>query len=246
MRCLDIDEPMTEPNILSDLKTRILGKTVYCYSSVDSTNQVAKELASGGAEEGTLVVAEEQTKGRGKRGRSWESAYGRGIWASLILRPQISSFHTWKVTLGAAVSIARAIRRLTELEATLKWPNDILIRGKKVGGVLTEISTQRNQQETSPLILGFGLNVTHRQEDFSEKIRRRATSLYIESGKCVSRLTLLQAILQIMEEQFSQLQNSDHEQFLQQWTVLSGCTDEQRTQSPRRSGHKVTCLCFEC
>ncbi len=245
MSCLDLDGQMIEHNILSGLRTRILGRKVYCYTSVDSTNQVAKRLASRGAEEGTLVVAEEQSEGRGKRGRSWESAYGCGIWASLILRPQISSFHTWKVTLGAAVSIARAIRRLTELEPTLKWPNDILIRAKKVGGVLTEISTQPNQQETNPLILGFGLNVNHRQEDFSEELRQQATSLYIESGKQVPRITLLQNILEIMEEQFTQLGNSEHQRLLKQWRDLSVPAEEQWTQDFRRTESEVTTLYSE-
>ncbi|MCK4417261.1 MAG: biotin--[acetyl-CoA-carboxylase] ligase [Candidatus Latescibacteria bacterium] len=221
MSCLDIAGQMTEQNILSGLKTRILGRRVYCHASVNSTNQIAKRLAFQGAEDGTLVVAEEQIAGKGKRGHGWESAYGCGIWASLIFRPEIPSFDTWKVTLGAAVSIIRAIRRLTELEPTLKWPNDILLGARKVGGILTEINTQPNQEKTNPLILGFGLNVTHRQEDFSEELRQRATSLYIESGKQVSRITLLQLILEAMEEQFSQLENSDHQELLEQWRDLS-------------------------
>ena len=212
---------MTEQNILSGLKTRILGRRIYCHASVNSTNQIAKRLAFQGAEEGTLVVAEEQIAGKGKRGHRWESAYGCGIWASLIFRPAISSFDSWKVTLAAAVSIVRAIRRLTELEPTLKWPNDILLGAKKVGGILTEINTQPNQKKTNPLILGFGLNVNHHQEDFSEELRQRATSLYMESGKQVSRITLLQLILEDMEKQFSQLENSDHQELLEQWRDLS-------------------------
>jgi BirA family biotin operon repressor/biotin-[acetyl-CoA-carboxylase] ligase len=212
---------MTGQNILSGLKTRIIGRRVHCHASVNSTNQIAKRLAFQGAEDGTLVVAEEQIAGKGKRGHGWESAYGCGIWASLIFRPEIPSFDTWKVTLGAAVSIIRAIRCFTELEPTLKWPNDILLGAKKVGGILTEINTQPNQEKTNALILGFGLNVNHHQEDFSEELRQRATSLYIESGKQISRITLLQLILEAMEKQFSQLENSDHQELVEQWRDLS-------------------------
>ncbi|HID94918.1 MAG TPA: carboxylating nicotinate-nucleotide diphosphorylase [Candidatus Latescibacteria bacterium] len=201
----DPSDVMVEEQILSGLKTRAFGRKVYCYGQIRSTQEVAIRLASAGTEEGTLVVAEKQTHGRGRLGRTWESSEGHGIYASLILRPRISPSEAWRITACAALSIAKAIRQGTGLEVRLKWPNDLLINTRKVCGVLTDVTTESNRVKS--LILGFGINVNQTREDFSEDLRETATSLYIETGNRYSRIRLLQDILETIERNYAPLRN---------------------------------------
>ena len=176
---------VSSPDILSrtelesNRKTTWVGEEIHYFDSTDSTNTRAKRLAEDGAVHGTLVVADEQTGGRGRRGRAWESQKGVSIYMSLVLKPEIEPNHASMLTLITAMAVAGGIEKTTGLECKIKWPNDIVIHGKKVCGILTEMSTQMDY--INYIVIGIGINVQN--ESFPEEIGEVATSLRIESGK---------------------------------------------------------------
>lgn len=173
------------------------GKKVTYKASVKSTQEIAYSLAREGAVEGSIVIADEQTGGRGRLGRAWQSPSGTGIWMSLILRPEIPLQKAPQLTLLIAVAASRAIEKVTGLEAAIKWPNDLLIKGKKVAGILTELQAEADSIHS--VIVGIGMNVNQEKKHFSEEISEIATSLAIESGKTYKRAELAGAILQEVE-----------------------------------------------
>ncbi|WP_347549875.1 biotin--[acetyl-CoA-carboxylase] ligase [Pseudalkalibacillus hwajinpoensis] len=193
---------VSRPDMLSKeeiglrLTTEFLGKTVHTYPSVESTQYIAHDLAHRGTPDGTIIVADEQTAGKGRLGRSWHSPRGSGIWTSIILRPKLPPQRAPQFTLIAAVSVVHAIRKQTGLEAEIKWPNDILIDGKKVVGILTELQAESDQIKS--IIIGMGINVNAGSEDFPSDLNQ-ATSLKVESGQNVNRSALLAAILNEFE-----------------------------------------------
>ncbi len=180
------------------LKTKTMGQTIYFYEETDTTNNRARELALEGAPEGTLVVAEKQTAGRGRRGKVWESPLGTGIWMSLVLRPQIMPVEASVLTLLCGLATAEAIEAETGLSAGIKWPNDILINGKKAVGILTEMDCEMS--EVHFVIPGIGINVN--TASFPPEIAEIATSLYLECGKTVSRRRLVHRVLERLEEHY--------------------------------------------
>lgn len=189
----------SKPNVLSDaeiqsgLETEKIGRIVHYVESVPSTQEVAHRLAGEGAAEGTIVVADEQTGGRGRLGRPWHSPKGSGIWTSLILRPHIPPQDAPQLTLLAAVAVVKGIHAATGLDCDIKWPNDILIHGKKLVGILTEL--QADPDQVRSVIVGMGINVNATEEVFPEELRDIATSLRIETGSEVNRAHVLQQIL---------------------------------------------------
>lgn len=180
------------------LKTKTMGQSIYFYEETDTTNNRARELALEGAPEGTLVVAEKQTAGRGRRGKVWESPLGTGIWMSLVLRPQIMPVEASVLTLLCGLATAEAIEAETGLSAGIKWPNDILINGKKAVGILTEMDCEMS--EVHFVIPGIGINVN--TTSFPPEIADIATSLYLECGKTVSRRRLVHKVLERLEEHY--------------------------------------------
>ena len=180
------------------LKTKTMGQTIYFYEETDTTNNRARELALEGAPEGTLVVAEKQTAGRGRRGKVWGSPLGTGIWMSLVLRPQIAPTEASVLTLLCGLATAEAIEAETGLSAGIKWPNDILINGKKAVGILTEMDCEMS--EVHFVIPGIGINVN--TASFPPEIAEIATSLYLECGKTVSRRRLVHKVLERLEEHY--------------------------------------------
>ncbi len=174
-------------NLHELLKSSALAKKIYYFRKVASTNDFAKEKASEGAGEGTLVIAEEQTRGRGRQGRRWVSPPGTGLWFSLVLRPGISPIEASGITPIAAVSAANAIEEVTGLPARIKWPNDILIGGKKACGILTELGSEPGASHY--VVVGIGINVN--TSSFPEEIEDKATSLKESLGREVSRTEVL-------------------------------------------------------
>ncbi|MCK5734099.1 MAG: biotin--[acetyl-CoA-carboxylase] ligase [Candidatus Latescibacteria bacterium] len=196
IRLLGVPDRMMEREILYGLDTKRLGQRVHCYGRVRSTNDVAMRLAEGGAPEGTLVVAECQTGGRGRSGRSWDSPEGMGIWASLVFRPGSRAGYAHRLGMCAGVGIVQALARIG-VHATLKWPNDIRIGEKKLGGILTE--TQADGDCIRALVLGFGVNVNQTEACFREDLRDTAISIRLATGRKQKRVSLLQRILRETE-----------------------------------------------
>lgn len=178
-RLVALKDGMTEAQIGSLLETKYMGRTLVYFAETDSTNIQIKRLAEAGSPEGTLVVAESQTAGRGRRGRSWSSPPGSSIYMSYLLRPKIPPYHASMLTLLAGMACAKAVREETGLKAEIKWPNDLVLSGKKICGILTEMSTEL--EEVHYIFTGIGINVN--QTEFPEEIRETATSLKLEKER---------------------------------------------------------------
>ncbi|WP_078546125.1 biotin--[acetyl-CoA-carboxylase] ligase [Litchfieldia alkalitelluris] len=191
------------------LQTKILGRSIVFEEVVSSTQKLAHKLAYDGAEEGTIIVTEQQTEGRGRLDRKWFSPKYTGIWMSLILRPNIPPTSAPQLTLLAAVAVAQAIQEVTGLEPDIKWPNDILLSGKKVVGILTEL--QAESDRINSVIIGIGINVNQSKLDFPEEINGVATSLSIAKGEKVNRSYLVQILLLKLEHLYlTYLENGFH------------------------------------
>ncbi|ABK61508.1 MULTISPECIES: biotin--[acetyl-CoA-carboxylase] ligase [Clostridium] len=188
------------------LNTKYIGKDIRYYNTIDSTNTKAKELGTAGAKEGTVVISEEQTGGRGRLGRQWVSPKFNGIWMSIILKPDIEPMDASKITQIGAAAVCMSINELG-LKATIKWPNDIVLNGKKVCGILTEMSGELNK--INYIIMGIGINVNIEDEDFPGDIKDIATSIKIESGKKVKRKELVASIFNNFESLYDEFINSE-------------------------------------
>jgi BirA family biotin operon repressor/biotin-[acetyl-CoA-carboxylase] ligase len=198
-RLLSIPDLLYPAEITSGLQTRIVAsspKLVHYFKEVDSTNRLLKKIADEGAPEGTVVVAEEQKQGKGRLGRSWSSPPGKGIWLSILLKPRIALQDTPLFTLLAAVAAVKAIKNiLPDLPVGIKWPNDILLRRRKICGILTELKAEADLLHY--LVIGIGINVNSTAEDFPPVLRDLASSLYLGNNRRgVSRRRLAGNLLQ--------------------------------------------------
>jgi len=194
-------ETLHADEITARLKTKRLGKIVHVFQKIGSTNTQAMAMAAKGAEEGTLLVAETQTAGKGRLGRSWFSPPGLNLYLSVILRPEIDCAQATILTLLAGIAVAHAIRERSQVTAHLKWSNDVLIGEKKVAGILAELAT--DGQAIKHLILGIGLNVNLEAAMLPPELSKTATSLKIESGRTVSRLEMLEALVNQLERWYT-------------------------------------------
>jgi len=169
------------------------GQSVHYYEQVKSTQDAARELAEAGAPEGTLVLAEEQTGGRGRMGRGWVSPQGKGIWMSMVMRPHVPIHCAPQLTLLTAVALCRSLRRLTGLPIGIKWPNDLLIHGKKISGILLESAAE--DERLKYIVAGVGISVNLSERDYPEELLAKATSLRIEAGEAFSRSAIVKDFL---------------------------------------------------
>lgn len=212
------------PNLLTPLEisgvlhTETLGRKVVYFESTPSTNEEAKKIARDGAEDGTIVVAEEQTTGHGRLARQFYSPFAKGIWFSVILRPSFLPMEASKSTLLAAVGVCRGIRRLGLADAGIKWPNDILYHGKKLVGMLCEMSA--SMEKIDYIVMGIGINTGMKEKEFPDEFRGRATS-FLNEGVNVSRRELLAAILAELEAEYKIAQTEGFERVLDDWRKLS-------------------------
>ena len=194
-RLLSSPDILTYEEIKDYLNTKYTGGKIYYYDSIDSTNKMAKEIAHK-EEEGTVIVSEEQIEGRGRLGRPWESPKEKGIYFSIILKPQVHPTKVAKLTLVGAAAVQLALEEMG-INSKIKWPNDILINGKKVCGILTEMSSELNM--INYVVMGIGINVNLDNNQIPEDLHDKATSLKIESKNEVNRKKLLASILNNFE-----------------------------------------------
>ncbi len=197
-RLREITDLLFPFEIKDNLRTKVLGQQVYVYQTVKSTNLVAYKLAEAGSPEGTLVISERQTAGKGRMGRSWFSPARLGLWVSLILRPTIPPSSVAGLSVCAGLALAVTIQKLFGLEAKVKWPNDCVLEQRKLGGILLELSAEMDQ--TKFVIMGVGINVNQRRGDFPATLQDKATSVRIEWGERVSRLEVLKCFLERFEK----------------------------------------------
>lgn len=194
-RLINIPDLLTAAELESRRKTSWVGSNIFYKPQVNSTNTLAKSLAEEGAEHGSLVLADHQTAGKGRRGKTWESPSGTGIWMSLILKPEMNPRNASMITLVMAVCVCKAIEEVTNLKPMIKWPNDIVAGGKKVCGILTEMSAEMTY--VNHIVIGVGINVN--TKGFPDDISQIATSLLIEEGKSVNRVNLVEKIMESFE-----------------------------------------------
>lgn len=219
--------------------TRWAGQEIVCFTETDSTNVRARKLGENGAAHGTLVVAEQQTAGRGRRGRGWESPAGSSIYMSLLLRPEFLPNKAPMLTIVMAYSVATALREQTGLDFRIKWPNDIVLNGKKVVGILTEMSTEI--EYINHVVIGVGINVN--TEAFPEEICATATSIRRESGKTWRRAELIAAILRQFEVQYERFVKEDDLAYLREAydAILVNCNREVRILG-EKDGYRAVAL----
>ena len=219
-RLLSIPDSLIPSEIKWKLKAKTLGKEVLSYKKVDSTNDIAYELAERGLREGSIILAEEQGKGKGRHGRTWFSPSKSGIYFSLILRPQITPNEISKITLLTAVATAKAIRETTGLQAMIKWPNDILVNNKKVCGILTEMKAE--QDSVDFIVIGIGINVNNP----IKQLPKGASSLIEELYRCgkdeqISRIELTKKLIEKLEENYFLLKKDGFRPIIDEWKQLT-------------------------
>jgi BirA family biotin operon repressor/biotin-[acetyl-CoA-carboxylase] ligase len=203
-RLLNAPDVLHADDLISRLgKTRVVGRDIRVFQKTTSTNDVIEKLARDGVPEGAVVFAESQTSGRGRLGRKWTSPGQKGLWFSVLLRPDLRPQEATRLTVASATALARAIQSITGLKPEIKWPNDILIDGRKVAGVLTELNAELDHVKY--LVLGIGVNVNLSPGDFPPELRKSATSLKIETGETVSRPELAAALLHELDEDYAQI-----------------------------------------
>lgn len=180
------------------LHTKVLGRSLFVFNRIGSTNEFLRRLARRGGAEGTTIIADEQTAGRGRLGRSWHSPPGKGLWFSFLLRPQLQTEKVGLISLAIAAVIADTFSQACNLECAVKWPNDVLIAGKKVCGILCE--TQISPVGVESIVAGVGVNVNQRYNDFAGEWRAHATSLLLASGNMWDRQTLFAKLMKAFDQ----------------------------------------------
>ncbi|MGN6554118.1 MAG: biotin--[acetyl-CoA-carboxylase] ligase [Verrucomicrobiota bacterium] len=196
-------------------KTRVVGRDIRVFEETTSTNDIVEKLARDGVKEGAVVFADSQTKGRGRLGRKWMSPARKGLWFSVLLRPDLRPQQATQLTVAAATALARAIQSETGVKPEIKWPNDILIGGRKVAGILTELNAELDSVKY--LILGIGVDVNLSAEEFPPELRSIATSLRAASGKLLSRSGLAVAILQELDKDYARINAGDFAALADEW-----------------------------
>jgi BirA family biotin operon repressor/biotin-[acetyl-CoA-carboxylase] ligase len=219
-RLNSVPDLLGEREIRLGLDTKYLGREIHSLAEVDSTNSYASKLAASGAPEGTVVVSEHQTAGRGRLGRKWVSPPGVNIYVSVILRPVVPPSDAPMVTLAASVALTRAIKAYG-LPAAIKWPNDVLINGRKAAGILTEMSAEPDR--VRHIVLGVGIDVNMPKAAFPKELKDSATSLMMELGSKVDRAGLLRRFLSELEDAYGMFTRGEKEAVLKSWRELS-CT----------------------
>lgn len=196
------------------LETKNFGKDIYFYDELNSTNDKMCILAKNGAKEGTVVIAQTQSAGKGRRGHIWKSPKNTGIYMSILMYPNISPRQAPKITLIAGLCVCKAIRKITGIKAVIKWPNDLLINGRKVCGILTEMNA--GMEKVNFIVLGIGINVN--TNSFPKEIENIATSLKIEGNKNYIRKTIIQEFLKEFEEYYYKyIEDTDFKKFVKEY-----------------------------
>ncbi|MDH5447812.1 MAG: biotin--[acetyl-CoA-carboxylase] ligase [Candidatus Bathyarchaeota archaeon] len=206
------------------IQTTALGYKIYHYNNVYSTNDTAKEIAKKTSEERIVVLAEAQTRGKGRLGRRWISPKG-GVWLSIILRPRITPIEALKLTFITSSAVAKTIKTMFGLMTEVKWPNDVLVNGRKICGILTETSSKRKSVES--MVVGVGINANIDLECFSPSLRDAVTSLQYELGHKIKRKALTRNLLRNFEHRYKCLQRGLWNALLQEWKSMATFLGEQ-------------------
>ena len=215
-RLVGVPDVLHADDLLARLgKRKVIGRDIRVFEQTTSTNDVIEKLARDGVKEGAVVFAESQTKGRGRLGRKWISPGRKGLWFSVLLRPDLRPQETTQLMVASATALRRAIQSETGLRPEIKWPNDIVIGGKKVAGILTELSAELDR--VRHVILGIGVDVNLVAGEFPPELRKLATSLKIESGRAISRAELATAILRELDADHARICGGGFAEVADEW-----------------------------
>jgi len=215
-RLLSAPDLLHADDLISRLgKTKVIGRDIHVFQETTSTNDVVEKFARDRLKEGVVVFAESQTKGRGRLGRKWMSPSRKGLWFSVLLRPDLQPQETTQITVASATALRRAIQSHTGLKAEVKWPNDILVNSKKTAGILTELSAELDHVKY--VILGIGVDVNLNPSDFSAEFRKSTTSLKIELGKPVFRAELAVVILRELDRDYARITSGRFATIADEW-----------------------------
>jgi BirA family biotin operon repressor/biotin-[acetyl-CoA-carboxylase] ligase len=195
--------------------TRVIGRDIHVFQETTSSNDVVEKMGRDGVSEGVVVFAEAQTQGRGRLGRKWISPPRKGLWLTVLLRPDLRPQAITQLTIFSAIALRRAIENQTGLRAEIKWPNDILVNGRKAAGILTELSAELDRVKY--VILGIGVDVNLNMTDFPTELRKQATSLKIELEKPVSRPELAVSILRELDGDYARLRAGSFASLADEW-----------------------------
>ena len=205
-RLMDAPDRLSETEIRANLgEVKLVGRKLCCFERVDSTNAYLKRAASEGVVDGTVAVADEQTGGRGRRGRSFQSPAGKGVYLSVLMRPPVEPNRLLPITGFVAVAMCNAIERVARVRPQIKWANDLVLGGRKLGGILTELSMEGESGALQYVITGIGVNVAQTRADFAPELEDVATSLRLETGEDVSRAALAAAMIEEMDALYQAL-----------------------------------------
>lgn len=205
-RIVSSPDILTYEEIEDKLNTEFIGRKINYYESADSTNKIAKDIAFE-EREGTIIISEEQLNGKGRLGRDWISPKGKGIWMSIILKPEVDPIKVAKITLLGAAAVHSGLKNMN-INSTIKWPNDILIDGKKICGILTEMSCELNM--INYVVMGIGINVNLDETHLPEDLKEKATSIKISEKRDIDRKELLANILNEFEELYLPFKEKGH------------------------------------
>lgn len=206
---------LTPAELSAGLHVARIGTSLICVDATDSTNILAYRLAEEGAAEGTVVIADTQSRGKGRLGRQWESPAGVNLYCSIILRPPIMPVHAPQLTFLSAVAVAEAIEQSSGLTPAIKWPNDVLVNGFKVAGMLNEMSAETERVEF--LVLGIGVNINMQRDQFPPDLRHPASSLAMEAGREVGRLAFARALLESLDTHYARYLAEGYAPLRQAW-----------------------------
>lgn len=226
-RLLSSPDRLIPPELSAGLNVRRLGREIICLDEAVSTNAVAFRLAEDGAVEGCTVIADCQTSGKGRLGRVWVSPPGVNLYCSVIVRPPLQPMAAPQLTFLSVVAVARTIEQVTGLSPRIKWPNDILLSGKKVAGLLNEMSAETDK--VNFVVLGIGVNLNMRADQFPPELRHPATSTLIETGKGVSRVVFARRLLQELDSIYSLFLEEGYAPVRREWLERSRLAGEQVT-----------------
>ncbi len=232
---------LSENRIKSVLKTKLMGKKIYAFWSIGTTNDFAYLRATQDEPEGALVIAEKQERGRGRKARTWDSQFGKGLWFSIILRPDLPSNKSGLIPYLAGVSVAQAVEKIIGLRPDLKWPNDLLLNGKKFCGILSDV--QFDNGNIAFIILGIGVNVNHNPAEWSAEVNDLATSLRIESNRRIDRAEMLAEILACLERNYEKFKADGMGEILNQWKQR--CPTFKKNITVLQEKQKLTGLFFD-
>ena len=214
-KLISIPDRLTEAELGWRLKTDIIAKKIYSYKETASTNDVAYDLAMAGEKEGSIVIAESQSAGRGRMGRKWASPKSKGAYFSVILRPNILPKEVPGITLFSALSVAKTIRETLSLDAFIKWPNDVLINNQKICGVLTEMNAETDK--INFVIIGIGININTKKED----LPKGATSIMEELGRELSRVEAVRGVFKNMDKYYKLFKSGDIGEIIKEYKEFS-------------------------